>query len=124
MPPQTTTAKDMTTMWKGQRATLDATQHVTTSLVIDLPQHLPQPGPEATVPQTASVSANVMATVVKEDAEGGSQFSDGRRYAIELKRVTDDPRFANPWRISKLVATATWVAGNTKILPLKEKEPV
>ncbi|KAK2772968.1 hypothetical protein FQN52_004802 [Onygenales sp. PD_12] len=106
--PQKLTAEEITGQWRALLGSMDASQHVPSAILIDLPQ----PGPETAVPQTAFVIAAANAALVKGDR---SEYNGGR-YEIEFKRVSEDPQTGNPWRIAKLKAIMTWVAGDRNIL--------
>ncbi|EEH34606.1 hypothetical protein PAAG_05655 [Paracoccidioides lutzii Pb01] len=73
-----TTATRTVGQWKGLMDGMDTAQHIPSALLISLPQ----PGPETDVPQTASVTCNVTVTLVRKDAEGGPQLSNGVRALI------------------------------------------
>ncbi|ODH38416.1 hypothetical protein ACO22_02367 [Paracoccidioides brasiliensis] len=111
-----TTATRTVGQWKGLMDGMDTAQHIPSALLISLPQ----PGPETDVPQTASVTCNVTVTLVRKDAEGGPQLSNGGRYDIELKRVSEGGSSGNPWRITRLKAKIAWFSGNKKLLGLED----
>ncbi|KAK0499572.1 SnoaL-like domain-containing protein [Armillaria luteobubalina] len=99
------TSNEQVKLWKGIMKRLEKSQHITTSLLIGLPQ----PG---SVPPSKDVrvTANVAVTVVpKEDGEGLVQ--NGGRYLLEVSRVAVSDG-GNPWRISSLEVDLVYSAGN------------
>ncbi|KAF8854122.1 hypothetical protein BDZ45DRAFT_597591 [Acephala macrosclerotiorum] len=87
--------------WKDQISHLDAKHHVTTSILIDLPQ----PGDGVKVPDKAGFIANAIITLQRKDAKGGPETRNGEK----LVR-TEGP--GNPWRIRLLKVDFVWASGN------------
>lgn len=110
--PRTVTPSEIAQEWKGFSEKLTGHQHIMTSLIITLPQ----PGSTSEKVMKATVEANVIATLVRKGHEGGEQTSNGGILDLELTKVSEDPAFGNPWRISKFKANIAWYAGNRKVL--------
>ncbi|KAK3939701.1 hypothetical protein QBC46DRAFT_387360 [Diplogelasinospora grovesii] len=92
----------------------DSTQHITTGLVINLPQ--PSGGTKQQRPDIVTVDAQAMATMVKASAAtdaAGSILQNGGLLNIELERnQTLEEKGVNPWRITKYVVIKKWTMGN------------
>lgn len=109
--PRSVTPAELVETWKPFMSKMTSHQHVITSILI----RLPQPGSMEKVSK-AQVDANVIANLVRKDFQGGERTSNGGRATIEVSKVSDDPAFGNPWRVSAFNATPLWMAGNTKVL--------
>ncbi|RDL40038.1 NTF2-like protein [Venustampulla echinocandica] len=96
-------------MWREQMEGLDSWQHITTSVLIDLPQ----PGAASKTPQTAQVIANCIVNLKRASAKGDSEIRNGGRYEFEVVRTDND---GNPWRISMLKADLVWFSGNSDVM--------
>ncbi|PBK93857.1 hypothetical protein ARMGADRAFT_965431 [Armillaria gallica] len=99
------TSKEQVEFWKGIMKRLEKSQHITTSLLISLPQ----PG-SVPPPNDVQVTANVAVTLVPQDGEKGL-VQNGGRYLLEVSRITPSDG-GNPWRISSLEVDAIYSAGN------------
>lgn len=99
------TSKAQVEFWKGFMRRLEKSQHITTSLLIGLPQ----PG-SVPPPKDVQVTANVAVTLVPKDGEK-ELVQNGGRYLLELSRITPSDG-GNPWRISSLKADVIYSAGN------------
>ena len=109
--PRSVTPAELVDTWKPFISKMTSHQHVLTSILI----HLPQPGSTEKVTK-AGVEANVIVNLVRKDFDGGERTSNGGRATIEVSKVSDDPAFGNPWRVSAMKATPLWYAGNTQVL--------
>lgn len=98
-------SKDQIEAWKGLFKRLEKTQHLLTSLLIDLPQ----PG-SVLPPNKVQVYANYLVTLVPKDGEQ-KLVQNGGRYAIEVSRITPSDG-GNPWRISSMRADVTYFTSN------------
>ncbi|TWJ20718.1 nuclear transport factor 2 family protein [Micromonospora endolithica] len=72
----------------------DGAQHVVTGVIADV------------TGDTATATANVLAWLRRDNVPGGRLWHNGGAYEFELRRV------GGRWRISRLVARATWIEGN------------
>ncbi|KAJ0273804.1 hypothetical protein CBS470a_012077 [Colletotrichum nupharicola] len=78
---------------------MTATQHLLAGIVAELPQ--PSTSSSSERPETCRATANVMASLVREGARGGSLMQNGGYYEFELMRVRElEEQGKNPWRIS------------------------
>ena len=109
--PRSVTPAELVETWKPFMAKMTSHQHILTSILI----HLPQPG-ATEKPTKTTVDANVIVHLTRKDFEGGDLTSNGGRPEIEVSKVSDDPSFGNPWRITGFKAIPLWMAGNTKVL--------
>ncbi|EPE28079.1 NTF2-like protein [Glarea lozoyensis ATCC 20868] len=103
--PKLVNGEEQVDSWAKQISKMDSWQHVTTGILIELPQ----PGAGVDVPETATVLANCTVNLSRKGAKGDSDTRNGGRYHIELTRTN---QAGNPWRISKLKADLVWAAGN------------
>jgi SnoaL-like domain len=98
--PETITAEDLVSRWRGILDALAATQHLIASVLVDL--H----GDEA------QASANVVGTHVLPNASGGPTWTVGGTYQFTLVR------HEGCWCISTIALEVAWVDGNQHILTL------
>ena len=110
--PRTVSPAALVETWKPFLNKLTRTQHVMASILINLPQ----PGSTTEKVTKATVDANAIVNLIREGFEGGDRTSNGGRGELEVFKISDDPAFGNPWRISGLRVIPVWMAGNTKIL--------
>ncbi|KAH8590327.1 SnoaL-like domain-containing protein [Bisporella sp. PMI_857] len=96
---------DLVDWWKSTVVKLDSWQHVSTSILIELPQ----PGEGVEVPRNAGVVANCLVNLEKKAAKGDPRTSNGGRYILELSKTNVR---GNPWRVSSLVTDFVWANGN------------
>ncbi|KAK0447796.1 hypothetical protein EV421DRAFT_1733626 [Armillaria borealis] len=116
------TSKEQVEFWKGIMRRLEKSQHITTSLLIDLPQ----PG-SVSPPKDVQVTANVAVTLVPKDGEKGLVQNGASifltliygRYLLEVSRIAPSDG-GNPWRISSLKVDVIYSAGNKDFYNGKE----
>ncbi|KAK7046766.1 hypothetical protein R3P38DRAFT_2875736 [Favolaschia claudopus] len=100
--PVSTTGTDQAKAWKDMVNYLDATQHVASGLLMDLPQ--PSADHDSVQrPTEVKFTCNVFASHVKTTARGGPLLDIGGRYNIKAIRLTE-ALAGNPWRIQSLKA--------------------
>lgn len=104
-PPKTYTAEQITAQWEGLFGKLDATQHVTTDIISEVPFPADEP------PESAKVFLHVNAYLRKTVNEKVLQTRNGGRMEVELVRLSQEERISmgsaddggnvhpNPWRI-------------------------
>lgn len=106
--PKTFTGKEQVESWKGQIEASGAKkwQHVSSSLLIDIPQ----PGESVEVPKKAGAIGNVVA-ILQREVEGSKavEVSNGGRYDLNLVKTSAT---GNPWRINVLKADLVWLNGS------------
>lgn len=98
-------SKDQIEAWKGLFKRVEKSQHLSTSLFIDLPQ----PG-SAPPPNKVQVYANFLVTLVPKDGEQ-KLVQSGGRYTIEVSRIIPSDG-GNPWRMSSIKADITYFTSN------------
>ncbi|RYP32308.1 hypothetical protein DL767_005283 [Monosporascus sp. MG133] len=87
----------------------DATQHVYTNLLIELPQ----PGQNSVRPESCTVVAHGSAHMVRN----GSLMHNGGLVYFEFVRLKDlEEKGLNPWRISKQKFEVAWEEGNKEVM--------
>ncbi|KAH8899440.1 hypothetical protein GQ53DRAFT_816579 [Thozetella sp. PMI_491] len=90
----------------------DSTQHITTGLLINLPQ--PGSGPR---PDVATVDAQGRGNMVRASVEGGPLVQNGGLVHVGLSKDAElEKQGVNPWRITKYVVIPKWVSGNPAVL--------
>ncbi|RYO98814.1 hypothetical protein DL764_006977 [Monosporascus ibericus] len=87
----------------------DATQHVYTGILIELPQ----PGQNSVRPESCKVVSHGGAHMVRN----GSLMHNGGLAYFEFVRLRDlEEKGLNPWRISKQKYDMAWQEGNKEVL--------
>ncbi|KAG9236289.1 SnoaL-like domain-containing protein [Amylocarpus encephaloides] len=114
--PYELTGEKQAVTWMEQLGGMDCWQHVTTSILIELPQ----PGKGVGIPKNAGALANCVARLERREARGGPEASNGGRYDLEVIRTN---KSGNPWRISRLKADVVWFAGNMGVYEGVENKP-
>ncbi|KAJ7500020.1 hypothetical protein FB451DRAFT_1207232 [Mycena latifolia] len=95
-------------VWKGMLGYLDATIHVFTGVLVDLPQ------PGAIGPPTeASCTCNGLVALRRNAAHGDPLTQSGAYYTFKLKKVASAT--GNPWRVSLMEAHLTYMKGNADV---------
>ncbi|KAK0190452.1 hypothetical protein F5146DRAFT_1137287 [Armillaria mellea] len=97
--------KDQIEAYKGSFKRVEKSQHLTTSLLIDLPQ----PG-SVPPPKKVQVYANYIITLVPKDGEKGL-VQNGGRYLVEVSRITPSDG-GNPWRMSSIKSDVIYFTSN------------
>ncbi|PBK67029.1 hypothetical protein ARMSODRAFT_1020995 [Armillaria solidipes] len=98
-------SKDQIESWKGLFKRVEKSQHISTALLIDLPQ----PG---SVPplEKVQVYVNYVVTLVPKDGEQ-KLVQNGGRYLIEVSRIIPLDG-GNPWRMSSIKADVIYFTSN------------
>ena len=109
--PQQLSPDQLTEQWKPLMEGMASTQHLTSQIIINLPQA----DSRTRAPDACIVFANVIVHLTKTDAQGYHKrmTSNGARYIIELVRTS---KLGQPWRIKSLKADPIWEDGDTQIL--------
>ncbi|KIJ66866.1 hypothetical protein HYDPIDRAFT_85834 [Hydnomerulius pinastri MD-312] len=112
--PQSRPGKDEAQAWGKYLERFTATQHLMTSILVNLPQ--PAPTWNITVPNKATASASALVTFRKDRARGDTTVQHGSYYTFDLMRQAGvDPSF-NPWRISQMKGHPFWFKGNMDVM--------
>ncbi|KAH7928717.1 hypothetical protein BV22DRAFT_1004205 [Leucogyrophana mollusca] len=98
--------------WRVATESLTSWQHVTTGVLVDLPQ----PGEGVGVPHKVKASANSTVTLQRDGTMGDNMIQHGGIYTLELTRGSAGLGSANPWRVSYLHATPLWTKGNMEVV--------
>ncbi|KAK0499568.1 SnoaL-like domain-containing protein [Armillaria luteobubalina] len=98
-------SKDQIGAWKSLFERIEKSQHLLTSLIIDLPQ----PG-SVPPPKKVQIYANYLVTLVLKDSEQ-KLVQNGGRYLLEVSRITPSDG-GNPWRISSAKADVVYFTSN------------